>query len=228
MEAQEMKRYKLVTQDYRTRAGESNETHWEIGKTIKVRGEGNELCTDGVLHSYATPLLAVLLNPIHAEIENPRLLEVKGSPIVARDWGKAGHKEITPIAELALPVVTTVQRAAFALLCALRVYKEPSFVAWAQGWLRGKDRTQKTANAAYATTADAYATTADVAARAANAAARAANAAARAANAAKAAARAADAAARAARAADAAARASIKIDFARLARKAMSYKESLA
>ena len=141
-------RYKLVAQDYKTRKGESNETTWAIGRTVTASGAGTELCTEGVLHAYATPLLAVLLNPIHANIPDPRMLVCDCSDVVAEDWGKSGHKWVTPVAEMELPAVTTTQRVAFGILCALEVYHEREFVAWAEGWLSGHNRSFDAAYAA--------------------------------------------------------------------------------
>src|SRR5205823_448610 len=55
---------------------------------------------------------------------------------------------LTTVKKIALPVVTTEQKVRFAILCALEVYKEPSFVAWAADWMSGKDRIQRAAEAA--------------------------------------------------------------------------------
>jgi hypothetical protein len=51
----------------------------------------------------------------------------------------------TMILEVPLPAVTDEQRVKFAILCALKVCKEPSFVNWANGWLDGSDSKRRTA-----------------------------------------------------------------------------------
>jgi hypothetical protein len=56
-----------------------------------------------------------------------------------------------------MPQVTTEQRITFAILCALFVYREPSYVMWAHNWLDGIDRTRSAAACA-ATSAPVYAT----------------------------------------------------------------------
>lgn len=187
-----MKMYKLVSQNYKSYGGMT----WEIGKTNKAKGKGNKMCTDAVLHCYSHPLLAVMFNPIHANIENPRLLEIHCSPVVATDGLKYATKTQRPVKELPLPVLSKNQRVAFAIKVALKVCKLSAFVIWANAWLDG------TARSAYA------------AARAADAtrsyAADAADAAAAAYEAAYAAARAADAAYDAADAAYAAAYAAVR------------------
>ena len=57
------KLYKLTDQNHQTR----NNTKWGAGVTHTASGQG-DLCTAGWLHAYTSPLLAVLLNPIHANI----------------------------------------------------------------------------------------------------------------------------------------------------------------
>lgn len=162
--------YKLVSQDYKTHS----EMHWEIGKTNTARGKGSQMCSDQVLHYYEHPLLAVLFNPIHAGIENPRMLRIQCSQKIAGDELKSACKEQTPIEEISLPVISITQRVAFAIKCALVVQQDKKFVSWANSWLYGEDRTRESAIAAAHTAAStAYAAAAN-AANTANAAANAA------------------------------------------------------
>jgi hypothetical protein len=198
--------YKLTDQDGYTRRGAYNECLWGPGVTHSGTGQG-ELCGSGYIHAYTNPLLAVLLNPSHANIASPILWECEGE-IVKDDKGlKCGCISLTAIKEVPIPVITNEQRIKFSILCAMEVCKNPYWTNWAKNWLSGKDRT------AYAA---AYAA-ARAAARAAYAAARAA---ARAADAARAAAYAADAARAAAYAAYAAYAAS-PLDLIKLATLAM-------
>jgi len=157
---------------------------------------------------------------------------------------KCGCRTLTTIREIPLPVVTVTQKVAFAILCVLDVCSEPSFVAWANDWLTGKDRSADAAwaaeraaaaEAAVERAAAAEAAAAWAVAEEARAWARAAEEAARAARAARAAearawaaraARAAESRAWAVeRAAEAAARAAEEkpIDFVSLAEKALNY-----
>lgn len=158
--------YKLVTQDYTT----LNNTKWKIGKTVfAAKGEA-KLCSPTVVHSYSSPELAVLLNPIHANIKNPRMLVCEAPKAIIKDWGKNGHEQLTPIKEIELPVFSREQKVYFAILCAMQVYKEPTFILWAESWITGKDRTSKAARSAAAYAADAA--NANAAAYAARSAAR--------------------------------------------------------
>src|SRR3989304_4485465 len=67
-----MNAYKLTDQQMRT----YGDCQWTLGEWKETSGEGN-LCGPGWLHFYTHPLLAALLNPIHANIQNPRLFRVE-------------------------------------------------------------------------------------------------------------------------------------------------------
>ena len=156
--------YKLTDQNFRTRDG----YQWELNRWQETSGEGG-LCSDGWLHFYTHPLLAVLLNPVHADIKNPRLFKVEVSGKFKDDNGlKVGYTKAKLIKELKLPEISLTQKIAFGILCTLEIYKEETYVKWAKNWLAGKDRSSSAATwaAADATYAAAYA-----AARAADAAA---------------------------------------------------------
>ena len=141
-------RYKLVSQQYTTQ----NNTLWRDaqGKWLPVSasGEGSALCTDGVIHFYDHPVLAVLFNPVHSEIRNPRLLKIRPSRLVAHDGLKGGCKYAHAVGELPVPSLSRTQWIEFAIRVALRVYKEPSFRKWAHGWLTDKDRSSAVAQVA--------------------------------------------------------------------------------
>ena len=149
--------YKLTDDKDQTK----NQTQWGAGVSHEVTGTG-DLCSSGWLHAYTNPLLAVLLNPIHANFANPHLWVAEGEGSTKSDHGlKVGYSKITTLEQMGLPVITTGQRIAFGILCALEVYKDPEFVKWANNWLDGSDRSS---DAAYA--ADAAYTAADAAAAA--------------------------------------------------------------
>lgn len=139
------KLYKLTDENGKTRGGEANELQWGAGVTHTAKGEGSRLCTDEVIHAYENPLVAVLLNPIHAGVKNPRLWEAEGEIIAREGEYKCGVKTLTTVREIPLPEITLEQRVKFGLLCALEVCKEESFVRWAQAWLSGEDRSENSA-----------------------------------------------------------------------------------
>jgi len=136
-----MKLYKLTTQDNKTRKGESNEIIWGPGITHKVKGKRYDLCTSDLIHAYESPELAVIMNPVHANITDPILWEAKTTCKKIINSGlKVGVKSLTTIRIIDVPVITLHQRVRFAILCILKIYKEKSFVKWAKNWLSGKDQ----------------------------------------------------------------------------------------
>jgi hypothetical protein len=221
-----MKLYKLTNKNGQTKGG----MQWGEGvrHTLPAR-IAYQLCSPDVLHAYRSLTLTVLMDSAHAQyLPEGKLWECEGD-VVIDDGTKVGCISLTTVREVEAPAITTEQRITFAIRVAARVYKEPTWRAWAEAWLTGAARSPESARAAaraaayvayaaraaayvaYAARAAAYAARAAYVARAARAAARAAAYVAYAARAAAYAARAAyaadaaDAAAYAARAADAAA-----------------------
>ena len=191
-----MKLYKLTNKNGCTQGN----TQWGIGVTHELKAtEKPRLCTKDVLHAYKNINLALLLNPNHANISNPKIWEAEGE-IVVEDYGKVGCFKLTTTKELPCPdwYIDDKKRrrmqVQFAVLCAegvLHIYENQypddnrprKAIEAAQNYLK------KPSNAAaYAANAAAYAAyEAYEAYAAANAAAYAANAANAAANAANAA-----------------------------------------
>ncbi len=198
-----MKAYKLTDQNGRTR----NNTQWgpNVTHTITYTPIEKSLCSDEWIYFYRDPIIAILLNPIHANFNNPKLWKCKTSGEELHEALKSGCKTLTTLEELPLPHVTDIQRIAFAILCAKEVCKDNKWNIWADKWLLAEDRTH---TAIYSATYDA---TYDAAYSSAYAAAYADNTAIYAANAAYTA------------AAYAAAYASATIDFIELAHKALTY-----
>jgi hypothetical protein len=140
-----MKVFKLTDKDGYCRRGDDGETKYEVGKTYTSDGKGF-LCTEHWRHAYEHPILAVLHDPIYGEYgSTARLWECEiGDGRVIRDGRmKLGTTALTLVREIPLPVLTTEQRVAYAIHCALRVYVEETFVCWAHNWLSGVDRSEK-------------------------------------------------------------------------------------
>lgn len=135
------KYYKLLSQEMTSH----NDTKWEIGTTITILKPGKEMCTDQVLHCYNHPLLAVFLNPIHADIKNPLLFEIKVDEIVNSDGLKFASKSQTLLKEISLPEISTEQRIAISIKIAKTVYKDEKWNEWADKWLSGEDRSSAAA-----------------------------------------------------------------------------------
>jgi hypothetical protein len=127
-----MKLYKLTNQNHET----YNNTKWGEGVEHTAPG-GSGLCNENWLHAYTDPLLAVLLNPIHADIKEPILWEAEGD--VGTDDGlKVGCTRLKTIRQVPLPEITTEQRVKFAIACAREVNNNADWLEWADKWESGK------------------------------------------------------------------------------------------
>lgn len=129
--------YKLTDRKGQSYAG----TQWGENVEHSASATG-PLCSAGWLHCYTDPLLAVLLNPIHANYQPALLWEAEGEGRTMDDYQlKLGVERLRTLRQIALPAVTTEQRVRFGILCALSVHEEARFRAWAERWLSGEDRT---------------------------------------------------------------------------------------
>jgi hypothetical protein len=177
---------KITDKNGRTHGG----CQWGEGVRNSATGEGNELCSDGVIHYYSDPLLAVFANPIHGNYDPETMILWEFTPDaeVNGDALKKGCKSGVTVKQIPIPEITTEQRVEIAIRAAKVVYKEQVWNEWADNWLSGADRSE---DAARATRAAAWAVEAAAGAAAEAAAGDAAWATARAARAAAGAARAA-------------------------------------
>jgi hypothetical protein len=151
-----MKYCKLTSQEMTTHNGYS----WVIGEWQQATGTDQGPCSNGVLHAYPHPVIAALLNPLHASIQNPRCWEIETDGSIETDGLKAwtaGRMRL--VREIHLPNITTEQRVAFAIHLVLDTCIPPeTWKTWAQKWLEGRDRSIAAAEAAEATRAAAEAT----------------------------------------------------------------------
>lgn len=147
-------KYKLIDQKGYTRHGQEGETFWLDGQEKEAQGKGSKLCSTDVIHFYNDPIIAIIMNPTHANIPNPRLIEIEIDEIVAPDELKGGCKKAKFIKEIPVPEVSLNQKVRFAIQLALFVskhWKSDEWVKWAELWLQQE------------ATAEAATSTADVA-----------------------------------------------------------------
>lgn len=141
-------RYKLLNQD-NTSYGNCK---WTLKEWKKTDGVG-ALCSEGWLHCYTNPLLAVLLNTIHGDFANPKLYKCEVRGRSRTDLGrKEGWSEMRIVEEIKLPKISIKQKVAFALLCSIELvkvlgprrdyleYEYREYVKWAKKWVSGEDR----------------------------------------------------------------------------------------
>ena len=133
--------YKLTNSKMRTHKG----FQWELGKWYETMGRWS-LCSPGWFHFYNDPLVGMFMNPIHANIKNPRLFRAEVEGKFLDDNGtRYGYSRARLIEELPVPQISPVQRVRFAIFCVKEVYKTKKWNKWADNWLSGKDRTIDTA-----------------------------------------------------------------------------------
>ena len=112
-----MTKYKLTSQSNQTYNG----TQWGPGVTHRTDGFG-VLCSSGWLHYYHTPEVAVFLNPIHANIRDPKLWVCEAGGHHLDDSGlKGGCTRLTTIREIPLIVRPRNRLFFFGVQCSLLV-----------------------------------------------------------------------------------------------------------
>ena len=133
---------KLTDQNMRTYNG----FQWEIGAQKEASGEG-KLCSNGWFHAYESQLLAIMHNPIHGNFNNPRMFiaDTLDGKILRDRQTKLGSSKMVLLREMDIPEVTTTQRVAYGILCALEVCMDKKLRLWASRWLSGEDRSGATA-----------------------------------------------------------------------------------
>ena len=130
--------YKLTDMNMKTYRGYP----WVLGKWNRTSGKGN-LCGPGWLHAYTSPVLAELLDPIHANFREYRLFRGEASGPVISDSGlKVGYTNMRITEELPRLHITTENRIRFGIACACRVCTSAEYRAWAERWVSGADRTK--------------------------------------------------------------------------------------
>ena len=101
------------------------------------------------LYFYSDPLVGLFLNPVHIDIESPRLFRAEvGGNFIDNNGLNCGYSRAKLVEELPVPQISPVQRVRFAIFCVKEVYKEKKWNEWADNWLSGKDRTEESATSA--------------------------------------------------------------------------------
>lgn len=144
--------YKLTTRDGYTRRGLPGETRWGPRVRNEATGPVPMLCSDGVIHSYPSPGIAALMNPIHAQIEAPICWKAEAGPYLDHDGTKGGHKWVRTLERVPLPKLTTAQRVEIAIRVSLWRPQPREYVTWAHKWLSGEGRSAASAREAWAVT----------------------------------------------------------------------------
>jgi hypothetical protein len=148
--------YKLTDAAGYTQRDEEHETLWTPGEWREVKW-GGALCRAGCLHAYRDPLLAVLLDPVHACFLPSGRLWVAEGDVRAEDPTKVGCSRLRVLREHDVPDISKAAKIRWAIYCASAVYREPQWLQWAERWLGGSDRSRQSAWVVAADAAAAYA-----------------------------------------------------------------------
>ena len=136
-----MKCFKLTDNNGKTR----NFTQWGSNVTHTATGTDPNLCSNGWIHFYMDPWIAVVMNPIHVEFHNPILWEAEAEGEVIHELFKSGSKTLTTIRQIPLPEISLNQRIALGIYCAKEVFEDGQWNNWADKWLSGEDRSKESA-----------------------------------------------------------------------------------
>jgi hypothetical protein len=139
-----MQVYKLTDQNLQTHNG----YQWQINDWHETDGAG-ELCSKGWLHFYYSKELALFLNPMHADIANPKLFVAVAAGQFKDDHGlKGGCTKLRIVEELPVVMPTTEQFVKLGIYCAKAVTTDIAWNKWADAWLDGSDRSARFARSA--------------------------------------------------------------------------------
>jgi hypothetical protein len=94
-----------------------------------------------------SPLVAIMLNPWHAQIDQQKMLELEIGQVEVINNDTCINMTVR---EASVPSVTTDQKIVFALMVMQEVYKNPVFNNWADSWISGSDRSPESAGKMFA------------------------------------------------------------------------------
>ena len=144
-----MRLIKLTDADGYARRGSVGKTLWLPYGVTPPKLDGGRLCEAGVYHCYESSELAVLMDPIHAQLlpVGGVAHRAEGEPVV-QDHVQVGCHELTCLEPATLPKLTTAQLVRVVIYCAQAASDDEYsgvWNGWAERWLSGKDRSHERA-----------------------------------------------------------------------------------
>jgi hypothetical protein len=126
--------YKLTTQEMTSHGGfEWKKGEWHIEPAI------GQMCQDGWLHAYPHPLIAEFMNPIHANIQEPRFWIAEATGKYQEDGGlKLGFEGLRLVEEIIPPHIDQEHRIRMALMVSLEVCGNIQWRSYANTVIDGK------------------------------------------------------------------------------------------
>jgi hypothetical protein len=112
------------------------------GRSVFSSKTGHNVIEKNSAEIGESPLVAIMLNPWHAQLDEPKMLELQFSQVaVVKDDPSINMQ----VRETGVPSVTTDQKIVFALMVLKEVYENVGFAEWAGSWISGTDRSAESA-----------------------------------------------------------------------------------
>ena len=138
-----MTRYLLTNAEHETWRG----SRVSLGRSVISSKSEDSVIDRNTEELGDSPLVAVMLNPWHAQIDHQKMLELEIGEIEAIHDNRCIYMTVR---ETGVPSVTTDQKIVFALMALQEVYQNPVFNEWADGWISGSDRSAESAGKMFA------------------------------------------------------------------------------
>jgi hypothetical protein len=138
--------YKLTDNNDMTHGGMTwgnNVSHYAPGCQVESSGkvlDTKPICSSAWIHVYRHPVLAMILNRVHADFFDPNLWACSVKPGIATLDYKVGCKSVTTEYKMDSPKITLVSMVCFAIRCAMKTWDDAIFQSWGEGWLKGTER----------------------------------------------------------------------------------------
>ncbi|MEE8388535.1 MAG: hypothetical protein V3R65_08160 [Acidiferrobacterales bacterium] len=107
------------------------------GRSSFLPQEPNNIIAENASEIGASPLVAIMLNPWHAQLDKPKMLEMLFTTAAADTSTPTISMDVR---EVDVPETTTDQKIIFALMVISEVYGNEQFDQWAEKWINGSDR----------------------------------------------------------------------------------------
>lgn len=97
----------------------------------------NNIVAENASEIGTSPLVAIMLNPWHAQLGKPKMLEMQFTTVAVDSSAPTISMDVR---EVDVPETTTDQKIIFALMVISEVYGNKQFNQWAAKWINGSDR----------------------------------------------------------------------------------------
>lgn len=133
-----MAKYILANLDNHTRRG----SRLFPGNSSFSSQASNNIVAQNASEIGASPLVAIMLNPWHAQLDEAKMLELHFTTTAFTASDPAIKMNVR---EVVVPEITTDQKIIFALMVIAEVYRNDQFNQWAEKWINGSDRSAESA-----------------------------------------------------------------------------------